>query len=66
MEQLFEHGKWIGAGGALGRTSPVKPAPFLRKTFILKDLPGKAEVFFCGLGYSELYLNGKKVDVWSE
>ena len=62
MEQLFEHGKWIGAGGALGRTSPVKPAPFLRKTFILNDLPGKAEVFFCGLGYSELYLNGKKVD----
>ena len=62
MDHLFEHGKWIGAGGGLGRTSPVKPAPFLRKTFTLDEVPLKAEVFFCGLGYSELYLNGKKVD----
>ena len=62
MAELFENSKWIGAGGAVGRTSPVKPAPYFRKTFVLDALPEKAEVFFCGLGYSELYLNGEKVD----
>ncbi|MBQ7403828.1 MAG: family 78 glycoside hydrolase catalytic domain [Lentisphaeria bacterium] len=62
MNQLFEHGKWIGAGGGVGRTSPVRPAPFFRKNFTLEKLPEHAEVFFSGLGYSELYLNGKKVD----
>ena len=62
MKNLFEHGKWLGAGGAVGRTSPVKPSPYFRKSFQLDAIPEKAEVYFCGLGYSELYLNGKKVD----
>ena len=62
MNNLFEHGKWLGAGGAVRRKSPVKPAPYFRKSFQLENIPEKAEVYFCGLGYSELYLNGKKVD----
>ena len=62
MKNLFEHGKWLGAGGAVGRTSPVKPSPYFRKSFQIDSLPEKAEVYFCGLGYSELYLNGRKVD----
>ena len=62
MAELFANSKWIGAGGAVGKTSPVKPAPFFRRSFVLETLPEKAEVFFCGLGYSELHLNGEKVD----
>ena len=62
MKNLFEHGKWLGAGGAVGRKSPVKPSPYFRKSFQLANVPEKAEVYFCGLGYSELYLNGQKVD----
>lgn len=37
------------------------PAPLLRKTFTLPEKPLKARAYFCGLGYGELYCNGKKV-----
>ena len=39
----------------------VLPAPFFRKVF---DYDGKgkdAQVYICGLGYYELYINGRKV-----
>ena len=62
MEHLFEYAKWLGAGGAASKKSPARPAPFFRKSFQLEEIPQKAEVYFCGLGYSELYLNGVKVD----
>jgi alpha-L-rhamnosidase len=37
------------------------PAPLLRKSFQLEKEVEKAVVFVTGLGYFELYLNGKKV-----
>ena len=37
------------------------PSPLLRKKFIVKDIPVSARVYVTGLGYFELYLNGKKV-----
>ncbi len=37
------------------------PARMLRKQFVLSTLPRKATVYISGLGYSELYLNGKKI-----
>ena len=40
---------------------PSYPAPLLRKSFDLKDNVVSAKAFVTGLGYFELYLNGKKV-----
>ncbi len=54
-------GKWLGTGITHGVKSPSKPAPFFRKVFQYDGKAKKAEVLFCGLGWSELYLNGKKV-----
>lgn len=35
--------------------------PWLRKTFSLKQQPGKAVIFLASVGYHELYVNGKKI-----
>lgn len=37
------------------------PAPYLRKTFVLDKEPQQAEITVCGLGFYELYVNGKNV-----
>lgn len=37
------------------------PAPYLRKTFVLDWKPRHAEITICGLGFYELYVNGKNV-----
>ncbi len=37
------------------------PAPYLRKTFVLDMEPERAEITICGLGFYELYVNGKNV-----
>ncbi len=37
------------------------PARMLRKQFRLADVPRKATVYISGLGYYELYINGRKV-----
>jgi len=40
--------------------NPVS-APYLRKSFDLDFVPEKAEITICGLGFYELYINGKNV-----
>lgn len=47
--------QWIGAPEA------GAAAPALRKEWTLREKPVRATAYFCGLGYGELYLNGKKV-----
>lgn len=37
------------------------PAPYLRKTFVLDMEPKQAEISICGLGFYELYVNGKNI-----
>jgi alpha-L-rhamnosidase len=37
------------------------PAPMLRKSFSIKKKPVSAKAYVTGLGYFELYMNGKKV-----
>ena len=37
------------------------PAPYLRKSFRLEVLPEKAELLICGLGFYELYVNGRRI-----
>jgi alpha-L-rhamnosidase len=57
-------GEWIGDG----KLPPEKPedfykkipAPLFRKTFDLKKEVASARLYICGLGYYEIYLNGKK------
>ena len=56
-------GRWINAGLTMGTpTNRVVPAPYLRKTFSCAQKPKKASVFLCGLGWHELYVNGRKAD----
>ncbi|MDB6057427.1 MAG: Alpha-rhamnosidase, partial [Verrucomicrobiales bacterium] len=51
------HGKWIA------RTTDTnsKPAPFLRRSFKVKQPVKRATAYICGLGYYELHVNGKKI-----
>lgn len=55
--------QWIGRAETtlLNWKSPVLPAPYLRKTFTYYGNGVKATVAICGLGYYELYINGRKV-----
>ncbi len=39
----------------------VLPAPFLRKVFNCRAETGSARLYICGLGYYELYINGRRV-----
>ena len=56
-------GRWISAGKVMVAPGEVVyPAPYLRKTFTCADTPQNAEIYLCGLGWHELYVNGKKAD----
>ena len=59
----FAGARWIGSGDSLGNwDNPVLPAPFFRTEFVCgeeRDTP--ARVALCGLGYYELYINGRRV-----
>ncbi len=37
------------------------PAPYFRKTFTLRTEPRRAEITICGLGFYQLYINGRDV-----
>jgi len=37
------------------------PAPYLRRSFQLESIPDKAKLTICGLGFYELWLNGKRI-----
>jgi alpha-L-rhamnosidase len=52
-------GRWIGADPA-ARAHP-HGAVYLRKDMAVEKPVNKATVFFCGLGFSELSIDGKKV-----
>lgn len=54
--------KWIGAA-EMESDSDVgsSPSPWFRRTFRLTSRPKAARAYVCGLGFFELYLNGRKV-----
>ncbi len=56
-------GLWIAMLPDLQPITPPDgdPAPYFRKAFHLDAPPVKAEIRFCGLGYGELRVNGRKV-----
>ncbi len=37
------------------------PAPYFRRDFMLAELPEKAEMLICGLGFYRLYINGTEI-----
>ena len=65
LKETDWHGKWIGLDG----TSPAPggdaggrlPARMLRREFEVGKQVNRATLYVCGLGYHEVYLNGKKV-----
>lgn len=54
--------KWTGAPVQIvGDAEKMNPAIYFRKRIHLSSQVKKARVYVCGLGYYELYINGKKV-----
>ena len=53
--------KWIGDGRARPVVRGNDPAPYFRKEFKLTKAVKQGRVYISGLGYYELYINGKKV-----
>jgi alpha-L-rhamnosidase len=51
------HGEWI----ARTEETAYQPSPLFRKEFAVNGRLKRARAYICGLGYSELRLNGKKV-----
>ena len=58
----LEHVKWLGVPGrtVVGWDSQSAPAPYFRREFELAT-PLRGRIAICGLGFYELYLNGRRV-----
>ena len=54
LDESDWNGAWVGA-------DPAVSAPLLRKAFLAADPIKRARVYVCGLGWYELYINGRKV-----
>lgn len=50
---------WIGDGGPVHPSA--RPAPHLRKDFVLPKPVKAARAYVCGLGYFELHVNGRRI-----
>ncbi|MBE6896774.1 MAG: hypothetical protein E7477_06690 [Ruminococcaceae bacterium] len=37
------------------------PAPYMRRSFNIDEMPDSAEITVCGLGFYEIYINGKHI-----
>lgn len=64
-DSTWRQSKWIGAPWQPEAPRKLSgkattPAPMLRKDFHLPRKPSKAKMFVTGLGFFELYVNGKK------
>ncbi|MGJ5815232.1 family 78 glycoside hydrolase catalytic domain [Paludibaculum fermentans] len=54
--------KWVGAAEAESESGVnTEPSPWFRREFQLASVPKTARAYVCGLGFFELYLNGRKV-----
>ncbi len=54
--------QWVGAPDAESDSAiQTAPSPWFRRSFQLTSRPGAARAYVCGLGFFELYLNGRKV-----
>ena len=53
QQEMFGNAKWLGFDG-------ITRTPVVRASFDAGDTV-KAEITICGLGYFELYINGRRV-----
>ena len=53
--------KFIAATQAYCTHEEMIPAPLLRRSFVIEELPRQAKFTVCGLGFYKLYLNGKEI-----
>lgn len=65
-DSTWTQSKWIGAPWQTEvprklSGAPTTPAPMLRTEFDMPRKPVKAKIYVTGLGFFELYINGKKV-----
>lgn len=52
---------FICAGPTYSTLTTYACAPYLRRSFHLEALPERAELLICGLGFYELYINGRRI-----
>lgn len=53
--------KFVSATTEKSTTKKNVAAPYLRRTLIFDKVPEKAEITVCGLGFYELFVNGKRL-----
>ena len=53
--------QFIAAGRDFTTLTSNVPAPYLRKSFSLEETPAEAALLVCGLGFYELYVNGRRI-----
>ncbi len=53
--------KFISATRTYSTFTEMVPAPYLRRSFELKEPAKDASITICGLGFYELYINGKRI-----
>lgn len=59
---LLKPADWQAQWIARTTDTNVSPAPLLRRTFDVNGKLARARAYVCGLGYYELYVNGRKAD----
>lgn len=52
---------FVSATIAKSTTKKNVPAPYLRRDVLFDKVPEKTEITVCGLGFYELYVNGKRI-----
>lgn len=58
---MFFSSKFVSATIEKSTTEKNVAAPYLRRDVVLDMLPEKTEITVCGLGFYELYVNGKRI-----
>lgn len=53
--------KFVSEDSAYSTYVQNVPAPLFRKSFFLEEKAEKAEILICGLGFYDLFVNGKKI-----
>lgn len=53
--------KFVSAGKEYSTYEKAVPSPYMRHTFNLNEKPENAKIVICGLGFYELYVNGKNI-----
>lgn len=53
--------QFIGTGGKACSFAHHVNAPYLRRSFTLSATPDRAHIRICGLGFYELYVNGRQI-----